>query len=104
MTLEINKIIEQISNQFNPNKIVLFGSHAYGNPDNNSDVDMFVIMEYTGSSRKQAASILQEIDYKIPIDLLVRSNDQISERIKGGDFFIKEIMEKGKILYEQNLS
>ena len=104
MTLEINKIVEQICTQFNPNKIVLFGSHAYGIPDNNSDVDMLVIMDYIGSSRKQAASILQEIDYKIPIDLLVRSNDQISERIKGGDFFIKEIIEKGKILYEQNLS
>ncbi len=61
-------------------------------------------MNYHGSPRKQAASILQEIDYHIPLDLIIRTEDQISHRITDGDFFIKEIVEKGKILYEQNIS
>jgi predicted nucleotidyltransferase len=104
MTAEINKIIDQISKKFHPYKIILFGSHAYGNADKESDIDLLVVMDYQGSSRKQAVSILQEIDYHIPLDLLVRSNKQIKERINAGDFFINEIMNKGKILYEQNLS
>ncbi len=100
MTVEINEIVNQISNQFKPCKIILFGSYAYGNPDKSSDVDLLIIMDYQGSPRKQAALILQEIDYHIPLDVLVRSTDQISERVKNGDFFLKEIIEKGKILYE----
>ena len=104
MTAEINKIIDQISKIFQPYKIILFGSHAYGNADKDSDIDLLVVMDYQGSSRKQAVSILQSIDYHIPLDLLVRTNKQIKERINAGDFFINEIMNKGKILYEQNLS
>ncbi len=104
MTENINKIVDQISNNFHTSKIILFGSWAYGSPENHSDVDLLVIMDYHGSPRKQAASILQEIDYHVPLDLLVRSSDQISRRMKDGDFFIKDIIEKGKVLYERSLS
>ncbi|NOZ73815.1 MAG: nucleotidyltransferase domain-containing protein [FCB group bacterium] len=100
----IQQVVNQVSQKFDPDKIILFGSQAYGKVTRNSDVDLLVVMNFEGSARRQAATILMAIDYHIALDLLVRSKDQISTRIKAGDFFIQEIIEKGIVLYERNSS
>lgn len=104
MNAQIQHVIKQITNHFRPEKSILFGSYAYGMPGRDSDVDLLVIMKHTGPAKKQAVKILQAIDYHFPLDLIVRSPQQISRRIKAGDFFLNEIMEKGKVLYEKNCS
>ena len=104
MTQQITDIVEQIVVKFQPEKIILFGSFANGTANEESDVDLLVVMEYRGSSRKQAVKILTAIEYHIPLDLMVRSHKQLRQRIEAGDFFIKEILDKGKVVYEQNLS
>ena len=81
----------------------MFGSCTYGKPGQNSDLDLLIVMNYKGSSKKQAVKILQSIDYHFPIDLIVRSTDQIHERIRLGDFFFKYIIDEGKILYDRNI-
>lgn len=101
---KIQRIADQISDNFHPEKIVLFGSCAIGKPDIDSDIDLLVVMDYHGSARKQAVKILQNTDYHIPLDLIVRSRDQISYRIKGGDYFFRDLMKNGKTLYDGNLS
>ncbi len=96
----IRKYADQIANQFHPNKIILFGSYAYGKPTEDSDVDMLVIMSFEGKGVRKATEILLATDPDFPIDLIVRTPEQIRTRIKLGDFFIREITEKGKVLYE----
>ena len=90
----------QIAKKFKPQKIILFGSYAYGKPKKESDVDMLVIMSFEGKGSRKASEILIETDPRFPIDLLVRTPDQIKKRLELGDFFIKEITQKGKVLYE----
>ena len=97
---QIRKFARQVAKQFNPNKIILFGSYAYGKPTEDSDVDMLVIMPFKGRGTHKATEILLATDPRFPIDLLVRTPEQVRTRIKLGDFFIREITQKGKVLYE----
>lgn len=99
----INKISDfssSIVDLFNPDKVILFGSHAAGIATEDSDVDILVIMPFKGKPARMALEILNRLNPKFPIDLIVRTPEQIEDRLAKGDFFIKEIIEKGKVLYE----
>lgn len=99
---QINQLCDQIVREFHPRKIILFGSYAYGQPTEDSGVDILVVMPFDGSSRDQAVKIRTRIDTPVAMDLLVRTPEQISERLAMDDFFIREIIEQGKVLYEAN--
>ena len=100
---QIQEVCEAIVGRFNPEKIVLFGSYATGEPNSDSDVDLLVVMPFEGSPFRQAAAILDHIVHTvgvIPMDLLVRTAEQVQERLKIGDSFMREILERGKVMYE----
>lgn len=96
--LQIQQLAKKIKEKFNPQRIILFGSYAYGIPKKGSDVDLFIIMDTDIPVRKQAYLIRRELQESIPIDIIVRTPQQVEERIKLGDFFIKHIMQKGVVL------
>jgi len=95
----IRAVVKQIAERFQPEKVILFGSYAYGRPRPESDVDLLVVMETPLRNREQAAQIARAIDYHFGLDLLVRRPQQLAERLALGDFFLQEITEKGKVLY-----
>lgn len=68
----IHKLAREIATRFHPEKIILFGSHAYGRPHPDSDVDLLVIMP-TKNMLGQAVRICQAMDYHFPLDLMVRT-------------------------------
>jgi len=96
----IQKYAEQIASQFRPDKIILFGSYAYGNPTEDSDVDMLIIMPFKGQNPERATEIWMATKPKFPIDIMVRKPSEIKKRLAMGDFFLREITEKGEVLYE----
>jgi predicted nucleotidyltransferase len=98
----IHAVVEQIAVKFQPEKIILFGSYAYGQPRPESDVDLLVIIDTPLRNREQAAQIARAIDYHFGLDLLVRSPQQLAERLALGDFFLQEVTEKGKVLYARS--
>jgi predicted nucleotidyltransferase len=91
-------VAKQIADAFHPDKIILFGSYAYGKPRPESDVDLLVIMDTPLRNREQAAQIARAIDYHFGLDLLVRSPQQLAERLALGDFFLQETTERGQVL------
>jgi len=95
----IHAVVEQIAEKFQPEKIILFGSYAHGQPRPESDVDLLVVMDTPLRNREQAAQIARAIDYHFGLDLLVRRPQQLAERLALGDFFLQEVIEKGKVLY-----
>ncbi len=102
---QIRLVCDAIVQEFHPEKIVLFGSYAYGKPRPDSDVDLLVTMPFEGSPFRQAAVILGHVVHTLgvlPLDLLVRTPDQVRERLQIGDGFIREISERGKVMYEAN--
>jgi uncharacterized protein len=101
----IQILCDQIAREFHPDKIILFGSQAYGKPTVESDVDLLVVMPYEGSPFRQAGEILKRVIPRVgvlPLDLLVRTPEQINERLAMGDGFMGEILERGKVMYEAN--
>lgn len=97
---QIKSLCRQIVENFNPQKIILFGSYAYGKPNENSDVDLLVVMPYEGNELEQMVKVRRRLKSSFPLDVLVKTPAQLKERSEMGDFFIIEIIEKGKILYE----
>jgi predicted nucleotidyltransferase len=96
----IQQICERIAQRYHPEKIILFGSHAYGQPTAESDVDLLVVMDFVGSPLQQAIKISRELGLVTPLDLLVRTAAQVQERLRIEDPFMREIIERGKVLYE----
>lgn len=96
----IRRFARQVAARFHPEKIILFGSHAYGRPHADSDVDILVVMP-ARNQIDQAVRIDRAIDAPFPLDLIVRTPYTMSWRLKEGDSFLKEIVGKGKVLYEK---
>jgi uncharacterized protein len=100
-TLEqIQDYADRIAAEFHPEKIILFGSYANGTPNEDSDVDLMVIMPFEGKWHYQAAEIELKIRPIFPMDLLVRTPQKIKERLDLHDFFVEDIVNEGKVLYE----
>jgi uncharacterized protein len=99
---QIQALSQQIADRFRPEKILLFGSYAYGAPTEDSDVDLLVIMSGVENSVYQAIAIRRQVNPGFAMDLMVRTPEQIADRLALGDFFIQEILEKGRVLYEVN--
>src|SRR5262249_48885817 len=85
---------------FNPEKIVVFGSRAYGDPGPFSDLDLLVVMPFEGSPLEQAARIISRINPEMGVDLIVRTPAQVRERLAMQDQFMREIIERGRVAYE----
>ena len=96
----IRKYAAQIARQFRPEKIILFGSYAYGKPTEDSDVDMLVVMSFKGQNPEKATEIWMATKPNFPIDIMVRKPEEMKKRLAMGDFFLREITEKGEVLYE----
>jgi predicted nucleotidyltransferase len=96
----IKELSMQIARAFNPSKVILFGSYAYGKPDEDSDVDLLVIMPFKGRGMSKAVEILDKTNPRFPVEILVRTPEDVRKRLGWNDFFLREIMDKGKTLYE----
>jgi predicted nucleotidyltransferase len=96
----IRKLCKRIAEAYHPEKIILFGSHAYGKPTPESDVDLLIVMDYEGRPIEQILKIRRELDIVTPVDLLVRSPEDVKRRVKEGDMFMRLVVERGKIMYE----
>ncbi len=97
----IDDLVRQIADLFHPQRIILFGSYAYGTPRPDSDVDLLVVMDTRQHWIDQELDILNALDSDLAIDLLVRPPTTLKQRIALGDFFLREITQRGKVLYEQ---
>ena len=94
-------IIRRIIAGIQTEKIILFGSYAYGRPTPDSDLDLLVIMKTNDRPVDRIAAVSRLLRPRpFPIDILVRTPEEIDEALAQGDSFIKEINERGKILYE----
>ncbi|MBI5701311.1 nucleotidyltransferase domain-containing protein [Candidatus Saganbacteria bacterium] len=98
----LKEITRRIVAKIDPEKIILFGSHAYGNPNKDSDLDLFIIKNTKLPASKRYAMISDALFPRlVPMDFIVRAPKEIDSRLKGFDPFIKEVLNKGKTLYER---
>jgi predicted nucleotidyltransferase len=101
----IQRYAARIADTFGPDKILLFGSYAYGRPRPDSDVDLLVVMR-TNDQVEQAARIQETLEEAgirpgFFMDLLVRTPRTLEQRLRWGDWFLREVVTRGKVLYEK---
>jgi len=99
----LEEVVERIK-KIDPQKIILFGSYAYGKPTKESDVDLFIVKDLEGRSKRdwEVEAKLQLLDLIMKthkaFDIFVDSADSVKQKVKE-DSFYREIFTKGKIIY-----
>jgi predicted nucleotidyltransferase len=97
----IRRFARHVAERFQPDKIILFGSYAYGTPHADSDVDILVVMP-ARNELDQAFKIRCAVPTQFPLDLLVFKPQHVKWRLEERESFLTEIMAHGKTLYEKN--
>ena len=111
---KIDKYIEIMLNILkeiiNPKKIMIFGSYVYGKPNEDSDLDLLIVIDKDEIPKNydekleikaEIRKLIRDINKKIAIDLIVFTVPEYQEFINSNSSFSREILEKGKILYEK---
>ncbi|MFQ6003206.1 MAG: nucleotidyltransferase domain-containing protein [Candidatus Zixiibacteriota bacterium] len=95
-------MVDKIKREYKPEKIILFGSYAWGKPTKDSDIDLFIIKDTSARGIDRAVEIRRILDEEnaiFPLDVLVYTPNEMKRRLEIGDDFVKDIIDKGKILY-----
>lgn len=100
----IQHIVEKIRDNYRPEKIILFGSYAYGKPTEDSDIDIVIIKKEAGNTPSidrsvEIRKILAEENRFLPITPIVYTPEEIENRLFIGDDFVAEVLERGRVLY-----
>lgn len=99
----LNGIVKKIVDGYHPDKIILFGSYAYGTPTEDSDIDLFIVKDDNRKRVDRFCEVMKILmDVKgVPIEPLIFTSKELSDRMKLKDDFILEIVNKGEVLYER---
>ncbi len=98
----LKKIRDRIVKEYKPEKIILFGSLAYGKPAAESDFDLLIIKRTTRGYFDRIREISDIFGLRnFSLDVIVRTPDELEKRLKEGSVFYEEIVTKGKVLYEK---
>jgi predicted nucleotidyltransferase len=98
---KIQRYCDEIAAAFKPRRIILFGSHAYGKPHKDSDVDVLVVFpDLRRLGRDPEVKIRLKVDTDFPVDMLVRSEREVERRVRQKDLFMLDVTENGKVMYE----
>lgn len=96
----IRRFARKLGERFRPEKIILFGSYAYGTPHEESDVDLLVVMP-TPHQTRQAIKMTLAFEPPFCLDLIVRTPERLERGLRDGNWFLREIVGKGKVVYEE---
>ncbi|MDQ1284392.1 MAG: uncharacterized protein QG620_740 [Patescibacteria group bacterium] len=97
----IPEIKEKIVKEINPKKIILFGSYAWGNPNEDSDVDLLVIQDSEEPRRERQITLRKKLfGIEVPMDIIIYTPEELEKRLSIRDVFMRKIFRDGKLLYE----
>lgn len=100
----IRAVSDRIVQQFAPERVILFGSYAYGTPNEGSDVDMLVVLPFEGKAYRKSAEIASAVHAGFPLDILARRPEDVDHRYQNADPLIRDAVNRGRVLYEQHRS
>lgn len=97
----LGEIVEKIKTGSQPEKIILYGSYAYGTPDEGSDIDLLIVMETEATPFERRVAVRRIVDLRVPVAFapIVVTPKELADRLEMGDPFFEEIMQKGRVLY-----
>ena len=96
------QLVDKLRSEYAPLKIILFGSHANGTADADSDIDLLIVKDTNERFIDRWVTvrrILSDPSRKVAIETLVLTPQEVSDRLSRGDQFVAEIIESGMVLY-----
>jgi uncharacterized protein len=100
---ELDRIVAQISQNYSPQKIILFGSLATGKAAEAHDIDLLIIKDTEKNPWQRTREVSGLFEHSAPVDLLVYTPEEIRTRMELNDFFISDVMAHGRVLYERSV-
>lgn len=101
----IDSVVETIVSAVSPERIILFGSHADGTAEDDSDLDLLVIADMQESPARRAARIYSLFDpYPCAMDILVYTPEEVERYRDWRSMVLAKALEQGKVLYEREHS
>jgi predicted nucleotidyltransferase len=98
----LQEITDRVVKNFDPEKVILFGSHASGAAQPDSDIDLLVIMEAEGSPVERAVAVKRVCRPRfVAMDVLVKTPEEVAAQLRQGNFFLRQILTEGRVLYER---
>ena len=98
---QIKELSNRIVAEFQPERVVLFGSYAQGTPTPDSDIDLLIVMPFDGKPVEKSVEMRLRLRPQFPVDLIVRTPDAVRKRLEMGDYFMRDILSKGEILHRR---
>jgi len=99
----LQEITNRLVEAFDPEKVILFGSRAAGAPRSDSDVDLLVVMEAEGSPIQRAVAVKRVCRPRfVAMDVLVKTPEEVTTRLRRGDVFLRQVLDEGRVLYERH--
>jgi len=98
----LRRVVEKIRRDYDPEKIILFGSYARGEPSEDSDIDLFIVKETDKRPIDrfvEVSEITYERGLKAIISPLIYTPEEVQERLDLGDDFVEEVLSKGRLVY-----
>lgn len=96
----LKTVVKSLRDKYHPEKIILFGSLTRKNITEDSDVDLLIIKKTDKNPWERAREVERIVERKVPFDLLVYTPGEVRSRLKINDFFVKDILERGEVIYE----
>lgn len=99
----LSEVVDRLKREYQPRKVVLFGSYACGVPDADSDIDLLVVKETSErpiDRRVRVSRIISDPTRRTLVEVLVLTPDELDRRLECGDAFIREVLTRGRTLYE----
>jgi predicted nucleotidyltransferase len=96
----IQLVVDQIVALYRPETVILFGSQSNATATEHSDADLLVVLQTSERPIRVAADIAAAIDHPFPLDIVVRTPEQVATAIAKGDGFLHNIIRRGVVLYE----
>jgi uncharacterized protein len=98
---ELQSAVNRLVANLEPERIILFGSHAYGSPGPDSDIDLLIIMNTEEGPAERIRTVSRLLSPRpFPVDIVVRTPSELARDLKKIDSFMRDIVEKGRVLYE----
>ena len=97
----IQSLAEEIASKFDVERIILFGSYAYGTPTADSDVDLLVMMDFAAGTADQALAISCAVSHHFPRDILVCTPTEAATRYELFEPIIRHAVVNVEVLFER---
>jgi predicted nucleotidyltransferase len=101
---EIERILTRLRQVYNPEKVILFGSCARGDFDEDSDIDLLIVKETTSRPLDRMREVYKAVyspHHYLALDPLVFTSEELAQRLEAQDYLVQEIVREGRVLYER---